>query len=356
VKSFDQDGHLKKVSRSFAACIGKLDEPLRKWVGLTYLACRVLDTVEDAPWSNAKKQNEHFESLEKFLLVPPTTVEALRFGQSFPEEIPDVEKRLASDVSMLFTEIQKAPAAIKKPIQELVLTMARGMRHFVEQRQGTKNPLQLKNLQEVNAYCFFVAGLVGEGLSRILAAIDSRICLSKELILNSYHFGLFLQKVNILKDQAQDEKEGRFLVPERIELAQSALVNAKNAMDYVRSLPRDMKGYRVFCLWSLFLGIKSLTYYLRQNTVEQIQPMKMKIPRWKTIVLFYFTEIFAATPWVLDSMFARFMSDLEKEMPEADSQGNIRSIEGTNQNLADVIKTHYHGLLNERDLSQIGLN
>ena len=40
--------HLDRVSRSFAFCIKKLESPLRQWVSLAYLLCRVLDTVEDS--------------------------------------------------------------------------------------------------------------------------------------------------------------------------------------------------------------------------------------------------------------------------------------------------------------------
>ncbi len=41
--------HLDRVSRSFAFCIRQLPDPLRGWVGLSYLLCRILDTIEDSP-------------------------------------------------------------------------------------------------------------------------------------------------------------------------------------------------------------------------------------------------------------------------------------------------------------------
>ena len=46
--------HLDRVSRSFAFCIKKLESPLRQWVSLAYLLCRVLDTVEDSIWESPR--------------------------------------------------------------------------------------------------------------------------------------------------------------------------------------------------------------------------------------------------------------------------------------------------------------
>ena len=77
---------------------------------------------------------------------------------------------------------------------------------------------------------------------------------------NAFHFGLFLQKVNLLKDQRGDEKEGRFLVPDREQLLASLCENAEGALAYLTELPADEKGYRVFCAWSLFLGGASLSW------------------------------------------------------------------------------------------------
>ena len=42
-----QDEHLQLVSRTFALTIPMLGNPLADWVGLAYLVCRTLDTVED---------------------------------------------------------------------------------------------------------------------------------------------------------------------------------------------------------------------------------------------------------------------------------------------------------------------
>jgi phytoene/squalene synthetase len=113
-------------------------------------------------------------------------------------------------------------------------------------------PLRLVDLEDVSRYCCFVAGVVGEMLTQLWACGGDDVAPPIPL---AYHFGLFLQKVNILKDQAEDEAAGRFLVPDRLGLLASLSGDASGALAYLQTLPphRD-RGYRTFCAWSLMLG------------------------------------------------------------------------------------------------------
>jgi len=115
-------------------------------------------------------------------------------------------------------------------------------------------PLRLLDLEDVNRYCCFVAGIVGEILTRLWALGGG----DPPSLLDAYRFGLFLQKVNILKDQSEDEVAGRFFVPDRGELLASLRSDADGALSYLLSLPRTERGYRTFCAWSLILGAASL--------------------------------------------------------------------------------------------------
>jgi phytoene/squalene synthetase len=115
--------------------------------------------------------------------------------------------------------------------------------------------MRLLDLEDVTRYCCIVAGLVGEMLTR-LWAVGGRPAPRMRF---AYRFGLFLQKVNILKDQAEDEAAGRFLVPDRRGLLASLGADAEGALAYLRALPRAERGYRVFCAWSLMLGAAALS-------------------------------------------------------------------------------------------------
>lgn len=261
--------HLDRVSRSFALCIARLDAPLRRWVSLTYLVCRILDTVEDARWRRLSEQLKTFEEFNGFLMAPERVRQMGNWSENFPEGLPEGEVELLREAQTIFKDLHELPSQVKASIQSLVASMSAGMRHFAERK--VSGVLRLRGLAEVNQYCFFVAGIVGETLANLLSAVDSRVPLSPQLLRDSHHFGLFLQKVNLLKDQFKDEKEGRFLIPERSLVFQSLGADALGALRYIESIPREQLNYRVFCLWSLFLGLATLPL-LKTQTEQMLEP------------------------------------------------------------------------------------
>jgi phytoene/squalene synthetase len=264
--------HLNRVSRSFAFCIQKLDSPLRQWTSLSYLLLRVLDTVEDSPWDSIALRSSHYEEFESFIRSNPKKSAVSEWSADFPDAIPEGEKSLLVDVSLLFQDLHELPNSVRTHLQDTVLRMSAGMRHYGQEPSGA---LKLSDLGEVNRYCYFVAGIVGELLTRLVLETRSDFKPKSDLFKNAFHFGLFLQKVNLLKDQLTDEKEGRFLVPNRAVLLASLRENAQGSVDYITSLPVEEKGYRVFCAWSLFLGAASLPFI--QQSFSQADGSK--IPR-----------------------------------------------------------------------------
>ncbi len=261
--------HLNKVSRSFAFCIECLDEDLRLWVSISYLLCRLLDTVEDAPWRDQNLKFLAFENFQSFLKSPPDSKQVLAWHALFPKDIPNEEYALLNDACLIFEDFHSLPLNIQNKIGRGVLNMSRGMLHFAEPSEA-----ELKSLAEVNQYCFFVAGVVGEILTDLL---NEKISFIKDqnIYLLSHHFGIFLQKINLLKDQIGDEKEGRFLIHSRAQVLASLAVDARAALEYLKSIPTTAVGYRLFCAWSLFLGIHSLPWIQRSWALKVID----KIPR-----------------------------------------------------------------------------
>ena len=335
--------HLNKVSRSFAACIAQLEQPLRRYVSLTYLVCRVLDSVEDARWKRFSEQLKAFQ-LFNGLLDDPKMVSRLDLMQvSMPEGLTKEEEELIKDAKSLFEDLHESPVPVKKSIQSLVRSMSNGMRYFAEQRES--GGLRLAGLQEVNQYCFFVAGLVGETLASLLAAVDPRVGFNKELVLKAHHFGLFLQKVNLLKDQFRDEKEGRFLVPSRMTVYASLEQNAESAWSYIQSIPVEQKGYRVFCLWSFFLGLKTLPLLKNQSSSE----MEPKLAREETLELFRLLESKAQNLEELQELFdscvkAAEFDQVRGELSKADKEATSLWFE-----------KYYSGMLTQKEFAQLGM-
>ena len=242
--------HLDAVSRSFALCIPQLDPPFRDRVALSYLLLRVLDTVEDATFPDHRVQQRLFTTFHKFLQKRPGPAEVEAFRASFPAGLSDGERALLADTEALIEDAHELPAPARKVVLGATARMAQGMAGYA--RRGV--PLRLLDVEDVCRYCCFVAGLVGELLTRLWALRGG----TPPPMLRAYRFGLFLQKVNILKDQGEDEAVGRFLVPDRRELLASLRGDAEGALAYLTALPREERGYRIFCAWSLMLGAAAL--------------------------------------------------------------------------------------------------
>ncbi len=338
--------HLDRVSRSFAACIARLETPLRAWVSLTYLLCRILDTVEDAVWSRREIQARSFETFRQLVgqeispEVESTTLDG--WVREFPTTLPEGERLLLNDTGRILRDLRTAPEEIRVAILTLVNSMSAGMRHFC-----ARSELRLSCLSEVNQYCFFVAGLVGETLSKLLRALDHRLELRRDLIVDAHHFGLFLQKINLLKDQYRDEREGRFLVPSRADLFSSLALNAQGAMRYIEAVPLDHKDYRVFCAWSLFLGLATLPLLQREPRGV------VKLPHSTTAKLFQQIEGWVDTPTVFREQFKKLLDEAHLESVASRQTAATRtSISRTNwQWVAEV----YKGVLKPDDLCALGL-
>ncbi len=271
--------HLKNVSRSFAFCIERLPEPFRTQVAYGYLLCRILDTIEDSTWEDSSLQILKFQEFDAAL--EGRSILPANWSEEFPQNIPEGERVLLLQAHEVLSRFYSFSEEVQAIMREVVVSMSHGMLRFVRQKQN--GVFRLHSLFEVNKYCFFVAGVVGEMLTRLFvkmqcAAVEMK---SNSVLLDSFHFGLFLQKINLLKDQGRDEREGRFFVPVRDEVRASLRGHAEAAFEYLLRIPKEQSGYRLFCAWSLLLGLASMPF-IDRSWKDRIE---CKIPRVKTVQL-----------------------------------------------------------------------
>lgn len=271
------DTHLAGVSRSFAACIAQLQQPLRAWVALSYLLCRVADTLEDAPWACSARQRHSFLTFDRAVRHGVSEAVLAPWRAALPAGVPAGEARLLDDAGLLFADLHALPARVRRALQQTLLCMSFGMRRFMQQKARVGR-LVLSDLAEVNRYCFIVAGVVGTLLTQLFSLTQPGFLPSPALANDAVHFGLLLQKVNLLKDQSGDESEGRFLVPNRIQLLHSLRPHALRAGRYLLRLPPAALPFRRFCGWSLFLAAGSLPVIAERPG--------SKLPRTATEALF----------------------------------------------------------------------
>lgn len=276
--------HLNRVSRSFAFCIEQLHGSFRSHIAMSYILFRILDTIEDASWSSQEAQQKAFDEFFKFLKIPETfdsviKSDVISWGKNFPD-LPEGERLLLNDALEIFNDFQCFEPRNRAVILRGLESMGRGMRYFLKTSKHSR--LVLKNLVEVNRYCFFVAGVVGELLENLFEQICEPRTRSHERLVDAFHFGLFLQKINLLKDQLGDELEGRHLIPSRSVVKLSLKANANHALAYLLSIPVAHKSYRIFCAWSLFLGLASMPY-IEKSYAEKTKHKISRLRTWQVL-------------------------------------------------------------------------
>mmetsp|Transcript_1913 Transcript_1913/g.3454 ORF Transcript_1913/g.3454 Transcript_1913/m.3454 type:complete len:798 (+) Transcript_1913:81-2474(+) len=200
------DDILCKVSRSFAAVIRQLPSEMLVDVLIFYLVLRALDTVEDDMTffeSNEEKVKVLLSFHKTALVDPKWTLMGCGEGD---------ERRLLEEFPKCHSVYAALPEASRRVISDITFRMATGMAEFVDKDlgQGTVD------VSQYNRYCHFVAGLVGEGLSRLFSVSGlEQPSLAGELHLSD-QMGLFLQKTNIIRDYLEDYVDGRAFWPQSV--------------------------------------------------------------------------------------------------------------------------------------------
>jgi farnesyl-diphosphate farnesyltransferase len=212
---------LQKTSRTFALTIPCLPQPTRDEVGIAYLLFRIIDTFEDAvlwpPALREKALHEFVGLLER----PPAESEALvaSWTREPPLEHAGYQELLAHTPYVL-EQYQALRPEARAILRTHVARSADGMAAFVAKIEpGGK--LQLDTIQDLRAYCYAVAGIVGEMLTELfLLGRPSLGRVAGDLRSRAAEFGEGLQLVNILKDARPDAAEGRTFLPRQATLAE----------------------------------------------------------------------------------------------------------------------------------------
>jgi farnesyl-diphosphate farnesyltransferase len=237
----DLEQLLIATSRTFALAIPLLPEPTRLEVTLSYLLFRVADTFEDAAsWPRALR----IEALARFdaLLAAPDRDEIARVSRSWAEEVPceqiGYRELLAGLPAVLDSFFALSPEAVVL-IREHVLRTSRGMAGFVA-RTSDDGELRLRDILDLQAYCYVVAGIVGELLTELFLLGRPRLeGVASRLRERSRAFGEGLQLVNIIKDSASDATQGRRYLPDGVDRAEVLALARRDlqaAREYVLTL------------------------------------------------------------------------------------------------------------------------
>jgi farnesyl-diphosphate farnesyltransferase len=230
----DVDDLLQKTSRTFAVTIPMLPAPTRHEVGVAYLVFRIVDTFEDgARWPS----DQRIETIQQLLplLDAPDPDRTQRFAERCAAD-PPVEHpgyvELLREIPFVLRQLDELQDGARKLIRFHAKRSAEGMAEVVS-RTGPGSELRLGSLEELRQYCYVVAGIVGEMLTELFLLNRTNLAPAAAMMRERSHlFGEGLQLVNILKDAAADEREGRIYIPPTVDreavmdLAQSDLAAA----------------------------------------------------------------------------------------------------------------------------------
>ncbi len=272
---------LDGVSRTFALTIPQLPEPVHSVIANGYLLCRIVDTIEDeATLDRASKR----ELCERFVAVVRGEADAERFARDFAARLsdrtPPAERELIQVVPRVVSITHRFSRADREALAICVDTMGHGMADF-QDRDLSRG---LETLQDLNRYCYYVAGVVGEMLTRVFCNYSQYIAQRFDALMPlAVSFGQGLQMTNILKDIWADRERGVCWLPRDLFAAQGfelaelrpghrdprfvtglrqliaiAHGHLRNALEYTLLIPEYETGIRDFCLWALGMAVLTL--------------------------------------------------------------------------------------------------
>ena len=323
---------LEGVSRTFALTIPQLPEKLYGAVANAYLLCRIVDTIEDEV-SLSAQQKKYF--CTEFIDVVKTGVNAEPFAVELApllsEQTIPAEHTL---IHVLPRVIQITHSFDDDQVEALaccVETMAAGMPIF--QAQNLHDGLA--TLADLDSYCYYVAGCVGEMLAKLFCHYSPEIAQHKEELLTlSVSFGQGLQMTNILKDIWDDAQRGVCWLPQDIfsetgfdlknlspetndenfrvgleYLISIAHGHLHNALIYTLKIPVHETGIRNFCLWALGMAVLTLRK-IKQN-LEFTHSDQVKITRKSVKATILSTKLLGRSNFMLTLLFNLTSRDLK---------------------------------------------
>ncbi|HTB65833.1 MAG TPA: phytoene/squalene synthase family protein [Steroidobacteraceae bacterium] len=276
-----QDQILPSVSRTFALTIPQLPPDLSRSVTNAYLLCRVADTIEDEPQIAPP---DTLLYMERFSDAVAGVDDAQLLGTELAEKLSQwtlpAERELIINLPRVIRVTRLLPLRQQTAIRRCVDTMCHGMHQF----QRTASVRGLDTVQDLDSYCYYVAGVVGEMLTELFCSYSADIEQHRAQLAHlAPSFAQGLQMTNILKDVWEDRSRGACWLPQDVfsrhgvdlshlsaetggsgfaagmhELVGLAHAHLRNALEFTLLIPAREVGIRRFCLWAIGLAVLTL--------------------------------------------------------------------------------------------------
>jgi len=268
---------LDKVSRSFALTIPMLDDKLYKPVMITYLQDRLLDNFEDEIHPpDLQLQKNMMDRVSR--IFSTSDYDRSQDFKIIKENSQLIEKNslqeLTENIDLIYDSYQSLDLKVQEISHKWLQEMNQGMQKYLNK--------EVKTFSELDEYCYYVAGTVGGFLTETIIYKFEIIEKNRQVLLNNFNeAGLFLQKVNLIRD-IRDDLENRdkhfwplkelgvsekeLSDPQKKDEAMSALAEMLSDLKkhipalkkYYFALPDELKGYKKFFAVNNALGLATL--------------------------------------------------------------------------------------------------
>lgn len=336
---------LPKVSRTFALNIAILKGDLYKATLCSYLLCRILDTVEDTTFNNREAQGRLLNSFQEMFLKEDFSGKTIQawvdafFTAAICRDEENEYYDLVRNTKLVVENFLTLSSASRDAIAKCITEMASGMREMLVRKEVEKSDsCFLKTIDDLNQYCYYVAGTVGILSTRLFLEYSNYFndFSSEQMNKPAVALGLGLQMTNIIKDCQRDYKRGVCYIPaemllnngldsdnlfelsnrEQIQNIVNALVlraadHLYKAMDSILAFPRRAFRIRLSCLWPLILAINTLIEI--KDNPNLLSGKNVKISRSKVVKLIRHTTILCWSNRALRSYFDGFRRHLVED-------------------------------------------
>ena len=269
-------------SRSFSLPILNLDDRFRVPIMVEYNLNKTIDTIEDSIHLEANEKIDLIEAFCNFLDQDTYSSEVRkRMLEVTPEDEAFVFKNYEATINLYNTLSEEEKRLAKRWTTE----MAKGMCTFL------KRPIN--TLEDLNEYCYYVAGTVGIYVTNLLKLKGSNISESVFIKLegNAVSFGLFQQKLNIIRDFVEDQvTKRRSFWPQTYfehekdhikilnKMCDETLINdIPRAIEYFKDIPPGNDSYDYFLRFILYSGIEY--WKILKDNQSVFTKVKVKLPR-----------------------------------------------------------------------------
>jgi farnesyl-diphosphate farnesyltransferase len=319
-----QDRVLPHVSRTFALTIPQLPPALRTPVTNAYLLCRIADTIED---ETAPSAAATLVLLQRFVAVVCGREDAAQLAQDIAPQLSErtlaAERDLILNMGRVIAVTARLDEQQRIAIQRCVEVMCNGMHQF----QQTASLRGLPRSTDLDDYCYYVAGVVGQMLTELFCSYSATVRQQRGPLHDvAVSFAQGLQMTNILKDVWEDRSRGACWLPQEVftrygidlaqlsaghgdsrfdagmrELIGVAHAHLRNALSFTLLIPGEEAGIRRFCLWAI--GLAVLTLRKIADTPGFTSGAQVKVSHTAVAVTQISTNVAVRSDWMLKRLF-----------------------------------------------------